>query len=511
MTILRLQAVSGDLPKKPFLIRKSVEKLLGVKVSEAYPEKKGISYVIKLRNKKQIETLKSMTQLDDGFAIKIENHPRLNSSKCVISCSESTEYSDAEILEELKDQGITGIRRITRPSREGTDRIPTPTIILTIEGTVIPPNVDFGWIRCRTRPYYPSPMLCFECFEYGHTRARCQKTTPTCGHCSGDHANTPAQPCQENQYCKHCKNDSHPVSSRKCPSYEKENEIQHIMVDSGIGYPAARRAYEQKYNQRSMAAVVVAGHEQRLAELEAKMEAKMNKVMLELGKKDEQINQLLFVVDRQQNEIAEKDRRIAALEAELAKTNKDPSTNLSFRDYKGSKDGRSNATAISSNQSRLELTRKHGTIEDLVAEVDQLRNRNKIQSKVIDSLRQGKNPSPSPTPNDTKKKKKKEKTPFEHPETVVPEASQLPMDLFTTIEKERTSPENLGAKPKPRRHIAKQDSLEIDSKKTRTDDSIMYISDSDEIPNTNPSKPQPNEFFDVSDDGIQEEDMETFP
>lgn len=130
LVMMRMQAVSGNLPQAPFLFRKSVESYLGVKIDGAYPEKGGSTYVLKLRNKNHAEKLKKMSTLADGFPITIVEHPVLNVSKCVISCSDICAYSDEELVEELKDQGVKEVRRITR--RDGNQRISTPTIILTI-------------------------------------------------------------------------------------------------------------------------------------------------------------------------------------------------------------------------------------------------------------------------------------------------------------------------------------------------------------------------------------------
>lgn len=103
--MLRMEAVTGNLPDAPILLRKSVESFLGEKVDGAYPESRGASYVIKMRNKSHVEKLKRMSKLADGFPIRIVEHPVLNFSKCVINCSETRVYSDDELIDELQPQG----------------------------------------------------------------------------------------------------------------------------------------------------------------------------------------------------------------------------------------------------------------------------------------------------------------------------------------------------------------------------------------------------------------------
>ncbi|XP_062712300.1 uncharacterized protein LOC134289796 [Aedes albopictus] len=273
-----------------------------------------------------------MSKLTDGFPIKIVEHPVLNVSKCVISCSDTCIYSDEELVEELRDQGVKEVRRITK--RDGNQRVNTPTIILTIQGTVVPEDIYVGWIRCRTRPFYPTPMLCYCCWDFGHTRARCQlQSNPICGNCSGKHTSTPETPCTLASFCKRCNTNDHPLSSRKCPIYVKEDEIQHLRVDLGVSYPAAKRQYDLRYSSKSMASTVAASNDQRFAELSAKLD----NVLKEVKAKDDKIEALL-------TEIKNKNAQIERLESAMKL----------------------------SPQERLKLVKEHGTIEDLVGKIRSL-------------------------------------------------------------------------------------------------------------------------------------------
>lgn len=456
LTILKLEAATGKLPQDPFLIRKSVEAYMGTKITSAYPEKKGLSYVIKLRNRLQIEKLMKLDQLNDGFQVRVSTHPVYNYSKCVISCEESIKYSDDQIKEHLQDQGVVEIRRITRPG-EGKDRIATPTVILTIEGTVIPPNVDFGWIRCRTRPYYPSPMLCYGCFEYGHTRAKCSQTEPTCGKCSGIHMITPDIPCSANPYCKHCKTDLHSVSSRQCPAYQKEVEIQHLKVDNGISYPAARRAYNLQHSQQSMAAVVTAENDKRFADINAKLD----NVLKELGKKDQQIEALIAANNKKDKEIAEKDRRIAALEAVLATAGQRQDNTPDQNQKKRNKDSSQKTNGDCNINNRLELTRIHGTIEDLVEENRKLRKLIAAQGIAA---------------------------PAKPQENAKESQSGEQMDTDTQEDNTSYNQNNTGTKPKTKKQLKKKNSDELEVKRAKGSQppintlttTPMYISDTEE-------------------------------
>ncbi|XP_062556582.1 uncharacterized protein LOC134221408 [Armigeres subalbatus] len=251
---LRLQGVNKPLPANPFLIRHSVEAFLGGTIDGASKENRGASYVLKVRSKAQFDRLLQMSKLSDETPVSVIEHPHLNTVRCVVSCIDAIDLPDEYILRELQDQGVKEIHRIKRRNPEGKLEN-TPTIVLTITGTVIPQHVHFGWTRCPTRNYYPNPMRCYQCWDFGHTAKRCPSVEQICGNCSKHHpidaamatdddARPNRPPCKEQQFCKFCKNSSHPTSSRKCPVYLKEVEVNRLKVDQGIPYPQARREIE---------------------------------------------------------------------------------------------------------------------------------------------------------------------------------------------------------------------------------------------------------------------------
>lgn len=289
---LKMESTAGVMPQDPFLLRLSVEKAIGGPIFGAFKENRGLSYVLKVRSQEQVNRLLRMTQLQDSTPIRITEHPFLNQRKCVVTNHDSTGLTDSYLVEQLANQGVKEVKRITRRTPDGK-RENTATIVLTIRGTVIPDHVDFGWSRCKTRKYYPSPMLCFRCWEYGHSGKRCTSSQRICGRCSKAHpedqeaANAdggnpekrtddigqrPRYQCTEAPSCKHCRTADHPVSSRKCPVYEKEMAIQQIRVDMDISYPQARREYEARQgasrSSGTFSGVVNASKDTEIAELQ---------------------------------------------------------------------------------------------------------------------------------------------------------------------------------------------------------------------------------------------------
>lgn len=240
LMILRLQGVNGHpLPTAPFMIRKSIHRFLNGKIESAFKEGGGRTYALKTRSKAQFAKLQQMTKLDDGTAVQVIEHPIHNSVRCMVYCRDVVDYTTTELEEELAEQAITKVHRITK--RVGDGKQNTPLLVCTVRGTVRPDHINFGYVRCSTRPYYPSPMQCFNCWAFGHTKIRCKSASSICGTCSGAHPIAENRKCTEPVFCSKCNNSSHALASRSCPAYQSEDRVQRIRVDQDCSYPEAKR------------------------------------------------------------------------------------------------------------------------------------------------------------------------------------------------------------------------------------------------------------------------------
>lgn len=310
--LLRISGTNGPLPNRPFLIRRSVEKFVGGRIEGAFPESSKATYALKVRNLRQFNQLLNMKTLMDGTAVSVAEHPTLNSIRCVVSCRDVIDMPDSELLDELKEQGVKELRRITR--RNGPSRENTPAIVLTCRGTTRPEAIDFGYIRCRTRPYYPSPMQCFNCWLFGHTKMRCQAKTATCGTCSGDHPIPENRECSEESFCKACNTNDHKISSRSCPRWQFENKIQKIKVDQGVSYPAARRIVEQNRGGNSFANIVGPPSNSALQQTNERVD----QLTVALAAKDNEIAELRAALATRPSPPETTNDEIAALKAIVA-------------------------------------------------------------------------------------------------------------------------------------------------------------------------------------------------
>lgn len=238
---LVLQGINNSpLPRKPFVIGKSVELAAGGPIAGAISESRGTKYTLEVRNKTQVEKLLNLKKLIDDTEIEIIYHPTRNTCRCVITCWDSADTDIKEIEDNLNKQGVINVRRITRQTEKGI--INTGTMILTVRGTVPPTYIKLGLLRIPTRQYYPTPLLCFKCLSYGHTKVRCPGEEK-CHNCAEKHDTSDI--CNRPVNCNNCQG-NHPSTSRSCPVYRKEAEIIRIKIDEGLSYSEAKVAHQTR-------------------------------------------------------------------------------------------------------------------------------------------------------------------------------------------------------------------------------------------------------------------------
>ena len=121
--------------------------------------------------------------------------------------------SKAEIQDELKDQGMVGVCRVTL-KKEGKV-IPTNILFLTLGSPELAKEIMVGYLQVKVALFVPNLMHCFNCNKFSHKSQCCKVAAkmsmkvsvrdPSCGSdCNGPHAS----------------------SAKDCPVWQKEKEIQ---------------------------------------------------------------------------------------------------------------------------------------------------------------------------------------------------------------------------------------------------------------------------------------------
>ena len=177
-----------------------------------------------------------------SLKLKVSAHRTLNSSKGVIWCPDLEGIADAEILDNLRDEGVEQVERCMK--KKGGLKVPTHTFFLTFSRPTLPESIVIScYLKCKVSLFVPKPLQCFTCFRFGHPSAKCKKKDkPICGRC-GHEAHE--GDCPQPALCPNCKS-AHAPTSRQCPTYKKEALIKKIMVQKKIPFKAAKLEAEKE-------------------------------------------------------------------------------------------------------------------------------------------------------------------------------------------------------------------------------------------------------------------------
>lgn len=219
----------------PFIIHKALTSTVG-ELDNVKKLNDG-SLLIEVKNEKQSDLISKLIKLHT-YEVFTEPHRSLNVTKGVITCQDLLNCNEAEILDNLKEYGVIGVRRIT--TKKNGEISPTASLILSFETHSLPERIKAGFHSLRVRPYIPNPLRCFKCQKFGHISAKCEfeSACPSCG--KPDHPN---EECSPPPICANC-NGNHSPRYKGCPVYKAELEIQRIKTTEKLSYFEARKKYK---------------------------------------------------------------------------------------------------------------------------------------------------------------------------------------------------------------------------------------------------------------------------
>ena len=227
---------------------------LGIRKPKGVTRMKSGDLLIEVRNAAESTALKQC-KCFAGLAVQVLPHRSLNTSKGVVKSFELKGATEKEIVDNIKD--VIAARQI-EILRDGK-KVKTNTWILTFNSPKPPERIAVEYLMLSVRPFVPSPMRCYKCHRFGHTKLRCRGKAlcPTCGQ-EGHTEN-----CNADPWCRNCQKGGHKVTSKECPKWKQEKAIlEHKARYGGTfaqaraevfrGQPSADRGQTQSYREAAI-------------------------------------------------------------------------------------------------------------------------------------------------------------------------------------------------------------------------------------------------------------------
>ena len=235
----------------PFVIEKQIESMIGT--AKSVKKLKNGTLLVETTRKTQTENLKKQTSFF-GVPVEVTEHQSLNSSKGIIRNPILRAETEENILEYLKPQGVTHVKRFT--IRKNNERINTNTLLLTFNSVVTPKTLKIFYQIIQVELYVPNPLRCFNCQKFGHHEKNCPADLGSvCEKCgTGNHDHLASQ-CKKPAKCVNC-GENHMSRSSDCDVWKKEKEVMKIKVTQRLTYLEARKIYDQQKPEFTFSKVV---------------------------------------------------------------------------------------------------------------------------------------------------------------------------------------------------------------------------------------------------------------
>jgi len=135
-----------------------------------------------------------------GEPVQCQLADRLNAVQGSVRSEHLLSLTNAELLEELQDQGVCQVQRLASQNLDTLG--PNPTIRLSFHGQTLPQAIVCGYLLVPVSPWVPALPQCHNCWDIGrHDTRSCRQRHPTCGRCAQVH---PTAGCSASPRCANC-------------------------------------------------------------------------------------------------------------------------------------------------------------------------------------------------------------------------------------------------------------------------------------------------------------------
>ena len=235
----------------PFVIEKQIEAQIGT--AKSVKKLKNGTLLVETTRKTQTENLKKMTSFF-GVPVEVTEHKSLNSSKGIIRNPILKAETEENILDYLKPQGVTHVKRFT--IRKNNEIVNTNTLLLTFNSVVTPKSLKIFYQVIPVELYVPNPLRCFNCQKFGHHENNCPEDDGSvCERCGTGNHDHHTSHCKNQPKCVNC-GKNHMSRSSDCDVWKKEKEVMKIKVTQRLTYPEARKVYDQQKPEFTFSKVV---------------------------------------------------------------------------------------------------------------------------------------------------------------------------------------------------------------------------------------------------------------
>ena len=150
------------------MIEKQIESLIGT--PKSVKKLKNKTLLVETSRKSQTDNLlKTSTFL--GLKVSFTEHKSLNSSKGIIRDRMLKGEKEAEIVDYLKEQGVTACKRFT--IKKDHETVETNTLLLTFNTVNVPKSLKIFYRIVSVDVYVPNPLRWVNWQRFGHHESNC--------------------------------------------------------------------------------------------------------------------------------------------------------------------------------------------------------------------------------------------------------------------------------------------------------------------------------------------------
>ena len=226
----------------PWILELSLQKVLGNKPKKIRSCSDN-AYVVQVNTKEESNRILKLKQIENIPVEKVAEHPSFNCSKglAFIYNYDLTDFNKFR-SQFLQDTGHRNIEQATwiKPRNENAK-----PVLISFNQNIPPQYVDIPGEIARTKilPFTPQPMMCKNCYQYGHTKKHCNQAT-VCKHCSETEHQT--EKCTNDLKCLHC-GGAHDAGNKSCPKHKYETDVLSIQSTEQVTISEARRLYNTRH------------------------------------------------------------------------------------------------------------------------------------------------------------------------------------------------------------------------------------------------------------------------